>query len=397
MADIDPGDPGSPIFERCADVLDQVPCGVVVFDASGRVAFVNATGRRIGDDAGVSPAPASTTEMARRLGEADTGRPVRADNTPAARALRGELVPAEEYAFAGAAGPGPVFLRIAAGPLRDERGALVGAVAVFEDVTRERGLLADLRRSEDALRLRTRQLEAIVELGQDVANGTPLAALLERAAAIVARTLDVELVEILELLPDDSLLLRAGAGWRPGVVGQHVLSRDFDCQGGLAIRTRAPVVVEDLASETRFTRPPLFVEHRVTSGANVVIDGRGRPFGSLGAHSVRRRTFSVEELGFLRAVANVLAAAGRREQETRRQVERIDALGRLTPRERDVLLLLAEGLDNRRVGERLGIGYTTVRGHVRGILAKLGARTRLEAVARANALGLLAGDAPGAT
>ena len=306
-------------------------------------------------------------------------------------------MPAEEYAFAGTAETGPVFLRIAAGPLRDEHGALVGAVAVFSDVTREHELLADLRRSEEALRTRTRQLEALVELGRDVANVMPLAALLERAVATVARTLDVEIVEILELLPDDRLLLRAGVGWRPGVVGQHVLSRDLDCQGGLAIRTRAPVVVEDLALEARFTRPPLFVEHQVVSGVNVVVEGRGRPFGSLGVHSTARRAFSVEELGFLQAVANVLASAGRREQEERRRVERVGALGRLTARELQVLRLLAEGLDNRRVSERLGIGYTTVRGHVRGILTKLGARTKLEAVARANALGLLTGDAPGAT
>ena len=396
MAETDPVMPGMPISQRCADVLDQIPSGVVVFDATGRVAFINAAGRRIGDDAGVSPVPASTTEMARRLGEADTGRPVRADTTPAARALRGELVPAQEYAFAGTAETGPVFLRIAAGPLRDEHGALVGAVAVFSDVTREHELLADLRRSEEALRTRTRQLEALVELGRDVANVMPLAALLERAVATVARTLDVEIVEILELLPDDRLLLRAGVGWRPGVVGQHVLSRDLDCQGGLAIRTRAPVVVEDLALEARFTAAALR-RAPVVSGVNVVVEGRGRPFGSLGVHSTARRAFSVEELGFLQAVANVLASAGRREQEERRRVERVGALGRLTARELQVLRLLAEGLDNRRVSERLGIGYTTVRGHVRGILTKLGARTKLEAVARANALGLLTGDAPGAT
>jgi DNA-binding CsgD family transcriptional regulator len=60
-----------------------------------------------------------------------------------------------------------------------------------------------------------------------------------------------------------------------------------------------------------------------------------------------------------------------------------DAVDRLTPRERQVLDLMASGLDNRAIAAKLGIEYTTVRGHVRSVIEKLGARSRLEAVARA--------------
>lgn len=60
-----------------------------------------------------------------------------------------------------------------------------------------------------------------------------------------------------------------------------------------------------------------------------------------------------------------------------------DAVDRLTPRERQVLDLMAGGLDNRAIAARLHIEYTTVRGHVRSVIEKLGARSRLEAVARA--------------
>ena len=63
--------------------------------------------------------------------------------------------------------------------------------------------------------------------------------------------------------------------------------------------------------------------------------------------------------------------------------------GQLTPRERDVLTLLGKGLDNREISERLGIGYSTVRTHVQGLIEKLGARSRLEAVAKASEAGLL--------
>lgn len=75
----------------------------------------------------------------------------------------------------------------------------------------------------------------------------------------------------------------------------------------------------------------------------------------------------------------------------------------LTARERVVLSLMARGLDNRSIADHLGVGYATVRSHVRSIMAKLGARSRLEAVVRAAELDLVqlpqtgtAGSADGA-
>jgi DNA-binding NarL/FixJ family response regulator len=61
----------------------------------------------------------------------------------------------------------------------------------------------------------------------------------------------------------------------------------------------------------------------------------------------------------------------------------------LTPREREVLQLLADGLPNKGIAERLTISEHTVKFHVNAIMGKLGARTRTEAVTRAARLGLL--------
>jgi DNA-binding NarL/FixJ family response regulator len=61
----------------------------------------------------------------------------------------------------------------------------------------------------------------------------------------------------------------------------------------------------------------------------------------------------------------------------------------LTPREVEVVQLLAEGLTNRRIGERLGISEHTAKFHVNAILGKLGASSRSEAVAQAARLGLV--------
>jgi ATP/maltotriose-dependent transcriptional regulator MalT len=61
----------------------------------------------------------------------------------------------------------------------------------------------------------------------------------------------------------------------------------------------------------------------------------------------------------------------------------------LTARERDVLELLAAGLSNRGIGERLGISDQTVKFHVASISSKLGAANRTDAVRRALRLGLI--------
>lgn len=61
----------------------------------------------------------------------------------------------------------------------------------------------------------------------------------------------------------------------------------------------------------------------------------------------------------------------------------------LTPRELEVLQLLAMGLGNKQIGDRLAISEHTAKFHVNAILAKLGARTRTEGVVRAARLGLV--------
>jgi two-component system, NarL family, response regulator LiaR len=61
----------------------------------------------------------------------------------------------------------------------------------------------------------------------------------------------------------------------------------------------------------------------------------------------------------------------------------------LTARERQVLVLLADGLAHDEIAKRLGIGSETVRTHVRKASSRLGASTRTQAVAIAIRLGLI--------
>jgi two-component system response regulator DevR len=64
-------------------------------------------------------------------------------------------------------------------------------------------------------------------------------------------------------------------------------------------------------------------------------------------------------------------------------------LERLTPREREVLRLMAQGLPSRQIAAQLGISYTTVRTHIRGLGSKLAVHSKLEAIVKARELGLI--------
>jgi DNA-binding NarL/FixJ family response regulator len=65
-----------------------------------------------------------------------------------------------------------------------------------------------------------------------------------------------------------------------------------------------------------------------------------------------------------------------------------EAFPELTEREREVLALLAQGLSNQEVAERMGLSLKTARNHVSNVLSKLQVADRVEAIARARAAGL---------
>lgn len=68
---------------------------------------------------------------------------------------------------------------------------------------------------------------------------------------------------------------------------------------------------------------------------------------------------------------------------TKEPVREARSRGELTARERQVVQLLAEGLSNKLIADRLGISDHTAKFHVNGVMMKLGASTRTEAVVEA--------------
>jgi two-component system cell cycle sensor histidine kinase/response regulator CckA len=166
-------------------------------------------------------------------------------------------------------------------------------------------------RTEEALGAYAQRQSVVAEIGRLALTGGELEDLFAEAVSLVARTLDVAYCEVLELLPDgDALILRAGVGWKEACpIGRVTVSAGKESQAGFTLFSNEPVVVKDLRTETRFCGAAQLHQHGIVSGMSVIIRGRGRPYGVLGAHTTLPRSFGTDDVNFLLTVANVLAEA----------------------------------------------------------------------------------------
>lgn len=87
-------------------------------------------------------------------------------------------------------------------------------------------------------------------------------------------------------------------------------------------------------------------------------------------------------------------AIARQRTEVAKQSDRDQLIAKFTTREREVLKLLAEGLDTAAMSRRLGIADHTVEWHVKHVIEKLGAHSKLQAVIAAARQGLIELDHP---
>ena len=187
-----------------------------------------------------------------------------------------------------------------AAPIRNVGGNITGRALFLRDVT--------VRRRGDAeLRERARQQATVADLGELALNAETPQPLLTLASRLVASTLGVDLVQVLELDPErQRFALRATSGGGEAFPAEG-LPAGPRSMSGYTVEQQASQVVLDLASETRFEAPDL-IALGVVSSASVVMRGRDRPFGVLVALAWQRRAFSDGEVHFLETVANVISA-----------------------------------------------------------------------------------------
>ncbi len=241
--------------------------------------------------------------------------------------------------------------------MRDSDGKPLCYVGIKRDIS-------DRHRIEEEIRARVVRQAAVVELGRQALASTELDLLMRTAAEIVAKTLDNEFAAVLELVSrEGALVLRAAFGWSPEDIGKARLSTNSDSQSVFTLRSRAPVIIDQAGDEKRFG-VSLLQERGIVSGMSVPIEGRETTFGVINTHSTRQKRFTEDDVSFLSAVANVLAAAVERkcvEQELHarvRQQAAVAGLGRRALRGTDLGQLMDEA--TRLVAQTLEVDLCKV-------------------------------------
>jgi GAF domain-containing protein len=177
----------------------------------------------------------------------------------------------------------------------------------------------DLVADPNTLRSRLRQQRLVATFGSEALRAGDFDDLLQEAARLVAEGLGVDFAKVLEYIPrEDALLIRAGVGWRDGVVGVLKLGADTASPAGFALKTGQPVISNHLADEPRFRTPAIMAEHGVRRAVNVIVrgEGDGPAFGVLEADTRdASESFSPDDVAFLQAIANVLGLAVDRERD----------------------------------------------------------------------------------
>ena len=194
------------------------------------------------------------------------------------------------------------------------------------------------------------------------------------------------------LIADDHVLVREGIrNFLDTEPDLEIVGEAGDAEGAIALaRTRAPnVALLDLrmpgggVEATRRIR-------EVAPGAQVVIlSSFEDDEGVRGAIEAGAISYVLKDIG-AEALAETIRRAARGEATLHPRVAARLLHGMrpggsnavapaLSPREREVLLLIGEGLDNREIAERLAIGEKTVKTHVSNLLGKLGVSDRTRA------------------
>nr|MDQ3037060.1 ATP-binding protein [Myxococcota bacterium] len=280
-------------------VFQHAPVGLSLFDLELRYTRVN---RVLTELSGRS----ASEHLGRRRAEVIPDIAAQTDADLQRVLETGEAIIDRELAAETPARPGEKRdWALSAFPVRVD-GRTTGVGVVVRETTEQ-------KRAERALAARARQQSELAALGLRALRGGDLQALFDDVVHTVSRTLGLEFAKVLELRPGgDELVLRAGIGWREGLVGHATVPVATGSQAGFTMLSRQPVIVRDLRRETRFEGPALLLDHGVVSGISVVIeapDANGAPFGVIGAHTATERELTEDDAAFVQSVANIAGAA----------------------------------------------------------------------------------------
>lgn len=156
------------------------------------------------------------------------------------------------------------------------------------------------------------QQTALARFGELALRCEDLDDILQEACALVGRGLQTDLAKVMELVPDSEVLaVRAGVGWKKGVVGREGVSAISSSGSAYALKTGQPVISADTDKETRFEIEDFLRDHGVKALVNVLIERPhgAPPFGILEVDSRAPRQFTGDDISFLQTYANLIGTA----------------------------------------------------------------------------------------
>jgi two-component sensor histidine kinase/putative methionine-R-sulfoxide reductase with GAF domain len=164
-----------------------------------------------------------------------------------------------------------------------------------------------------------RVIEALSRIGP---QRLPPEQLMQHVSAQVSRATKITRTKVLRYRPDKGdLLIEAGVGWKPGVVGNATLAVDYRSPAGRAFQTGAPVTIEDIRETNEFRNPDLLREHGIVSIINVPVVINGATWGVLEADSTQPGSFDHWDTRFLSVVANIMGVCLALDEANIRHVE----------------------------------------------------------------------------
>ncbi len=290
----------------------------------------------------------------------------------------------QELEFAHAANGGERIFQARFVP-EFSKGEATTVLAITRDIT-------VLRLTERELAAQARQQQTISVLGQRALQNLDLDTLFQETVTLAAAILDAPFCEALEIQSDGATLRRrAGVGW-PADSDTDTLPLALDSLTGQALATGQVAVLRD--AEDALDAPAL--DYRaadgtrrqgIISGVCVTIPGKLRPFGVLGIYSNRPRAFSPNDLHFLQALANVLAAAVTRRRDED-ELRRLSLVASKTAN--GVLILDAEGR-----AEWANDAFTRITGYAQGEMQERDSLSHLSCDLAPEASGNPLPEAPG--
>jgi PAS domain S-box-containing protein len=234
------------------------------------------------------------------------------------------------------------WLRDTARPILNDSGETAYIYGAVHDITEQAS-------AREALESHVVQQAIVAELGLLAMSDSGIS-LFDHTVVLIQQVLGVDNCLIFVHEPETNQLRLESCGEPTAEAGDMVISaKPQQSQAGYTLNTGEPVIVEDYATEDRFSPAMNLVEMGYVSGISLVIQGQEQPYGVLSIHAKTARHFSEDDVYFLQSVVNILGTCIESDRARRAEREQRDLAEAL----RDATIIINSEFDLSVVLEKI--------------------------------------------